>query len=63
MEKPNVITKLKIGYFTLQIQAYRKLNKAEANQALAVYMKENRLKAIPKKGIGTVVSIHGFIDQ
>lgn len=60
MIKPNVVNKLKKGNFTLNVLAYRSLNKTELMQAAAVYLRSSKRKSLPKNGEVTVISTIGL---
>lgn|GEM_PF-2735383 len=47
---PSVLTRLKIGGFTLNVYAYRVLTKQESMRAVALYMQQKHIKALPSHG-------------
>ncbi len=59
---PNIKTTIRIGGFTLYAYAYRKLSKSECNLAVQQYLRNCKLKAIPKSGSGKIITIFGGIQ-
>jgi len=60
---PDVVTKIKNEKFTLRILSYRELTEIEKAQSISAYLRQNRLKALPKEGKGTLVTIIGVHDS
>lgn len=60
IRQPNVVNVLKQGEFTLNIVAYRTLNRNEMLMAAGEYLKrEKKLRTLPKHGTDTIVTIIG----
>lgn len=59
IRKPNVVTTVKAGGFTLYVYAYRSLTKAECLRAVAVYLQQTRLKRLPTRGSAKIYTIIG----
>ena len=56
---PNIATSVKIGGFTLNVYAYRRLTPAECKLALSQYMKHQNIKKLPASGTGKVFTLFG----
>ena len=56
---PNVVTKAKIGEFTLHCVAYRKLTKSELKHCAYKWLKQNHRRSFPKTGSGKIITIYG----
>lgn len=59
IHKPNVVTTVKVGGFTLYVYAYRRLTRAECLRAVAVYLQQARLKHLPARGSAKIYTIIG----
>ena len=65
LEMPNVVTSCKISgtNFIFSVRAYRKLSDAEMKIAIKMWMREKRIKKVPRRGKGMWIAIHGFDSQ
>ena len=59
IRQPNVVNVLKQDGFTLNIVAYRTLNRNEMVMAAGEYLKRKKLRTLPKHGTDTIVTIIG----
>ena len=62
IQKPNVLTKIKIGNFVLKAYAYRSLTKQECQQAAGMWLSNTKHKSFPENGSGEVYTIFGACD-
>ena len=59
IRQPNVVNVLKQGEFTLNVVAYRTLNRNEILMAAGEYLKRKKLRTLPKHGTDTIVTTIG----
>jgi hypothetical protein len=59
MNLPNVVTERKIGGCLVRVLAFRKVTESEFNQAVNVWLKQNRKKTLPKNKIVTIQTTFG----
>lgn len=56
---PSVVTKIKVGGFTLLAYAYRPLTRSESILAVRMYKQHRRIKKLPAAGTGKVITQFG----
>ena len=59
IRQPNVVNVLKQDGLTLNIVAYRTLDRNEILMAAGEYLKRKKLRTLPKRGTDTIVTIIG----
>lgn len=59
ISSPHVVTRVKIGNFTLDVYAYRHLNSDECRLAVSQYLRQCKLKKPPSNGSGKVFTQFG----
>jgi hypothetical protein len=59
MTLPNVVTERKIDGCIVRVLAFRRVTESEFNQALNVWLKQNRKKTLPKNEIVKIQTTFG----